>query len=119
VTVLNYRRARLVLMLALCAAWTATPLIADICAAASAHCHRQLPCCPPSGGSKNCSPALCPAQASQRAVRVRAVGERAQARSVVVPVRSASKVRHLPVRELIAGLHYLPPVFRLKDDLRI
>src|SRR5579863_9965988 len=121
VTVSFYRRARLVLMLALCAMWAATPLVAEFCASAAPECHRhvQMPCCPPSGGSHNCSPTLCPAQASQRAVRTRTVRDIAKAQPLPAPIRTASRTRPAPVRELSEGLHYAPAVFRLKDDLRI
>jgi hypothetical protein len=121
VTVSVYRRVRLVLILALCAMWVSTPLIAEICSSAAPQCHRhaQMPCCPPAGGDHNCAPTLCPAQASQRAVRTQPIRNLAKARPMVVPIRTKRPGLHEPVRELVAGLHYSPPVFRLKDDFRI
>jgi hypothetical protein len=113
------RRLRLGLTLALCLAWAVTPLIAQRCAATPTHCQRHMPCCPPSStGGKNCSPVLCPAQESQRAVQTRIVRATALPRVAAVPGRPAFRAR-VPVRELTGGLHYLTPVFRLKDDLRI
>lgn len=116
-----YRRLRLVLMVALCAMWAATPLIAEFCASLGTECHRHahMPCCPPSGGSRSCAPTLCPAQASQRAVRTRTIRDIAKARPIPLPIRYERPVRRAPVRELTGGLHYSPLVFRLKDDLRV
>jgi hypothetical protein len=114
-----YRGLRLVLTLALCVAWAATPLIAEMCAVTPVHCRRHMPCCPPSSsGGENCSPILCPAQTSQRAVQSRTVRATPPLRIAAVPARPALYKR-VPVRELTCGMHYSPPVFRLKDDLRI
>lgn len=120
-TAVSHRRARLVLMLALCATWATTPLIAAICAVPASHCHRsaQMPCCPPSSTSRGCSMNLCPAQASQRAVPTKAIGDRTPARAAAQTVGPQIPARFAPVRELTSGLHFSPPVFRLKDDLRI
>ncbi len=112
---------RLVLMLALCTLWATTPLIAEFCAIPATHCdrHMQMPCCPPAAGSPNCSTNLCPAQVGERAVVTRAARAKAPARAVAATVQpqAASPAAH--ARELTSGLHYSPPVFRLKDDLRI
>jgi hypothetical protein len=116
---LFHRRLRLMLTLALCAAWATTPLIAEMCAATHTHCQRHMPCCPPSSsGGENCSPVLCPARASQRAVQTRTIRATPPLRIAAVPARPALHTR-VPVRELTRGMHYSPPVFRLKDDLRI
>ena len=112
------RRLRFGLTLAFCLAWAATPLIAQMCAATPAHCQRHMPCCAPSGSGKTCSPNLCPAQESQRAVQTRIVGAQPLLRIAVVSARPTGCVR-APQRELTCGLHYSPSVFRLKDDLRI
>lgn len=113
------RRLRLALTLALCLAWAATPLIAQMCAITPTHCQRHMPCCPPSGsGSQNCSPSLCPAEASQRAVQTRIVVTAPPMRVAAAPARPATRAE-VPFRELTCGLRYSPPVFRLKDDLRI
>ncbi|MGB6692461.1 MAG: hypothetical protein WBE76_31855 [Terracidiphilus sp.] len=101
------------------AAWSATPLVAEMCAATPAHCQRHMPCCPPSSsGGENCSPVLCPAQTSQRAVQNRTIRATPPLRIAAVPARPALH-KSVPVRELTCGMHYSPPVFRLKDDLRI
>lgn len=106
-------------MLAICGLWAVTPLIAEICDATPSHCQRQMPCCPHSGSrSNNCAPGLCPAEASQRALPTRT----AQALPTIaspVPATFPGPAVRVSVRELTAGLYYSPPVFRLKDDLRI
>jgi len=114
-----YRRARLVLLLGLCAAWLATPLIAEICAAMPAECHHPMPCCPPGSSQRQCSTALCPAQVSQKAKPAQTIGDRTHIRPQFVPRDAQLAERSGPLWELTAGLHYSPPVFRLKDDLRI
>ena len=113
------RRLRLGWTLALCFAWACAPLIAQMCEASPAHCRRHMPCCPPSSpGSENCSPILCPAQASQRAVKTGVVGTAPPMRVAAVPSRSIVGTP-VPTRELTCGLRFSPLVFRLKDDLRI
>ena len=108
-------------MLALCAMWAGTPLIAELCAIPATHCnrHMQMPCCPPAAGTSNCSMNLCPAQASERAVPTRVARAKAPVRAVAVAVLPVIAPRTAPARELTSGLHYSPTVFRLKDDLRI
>jgi hypothetical protein len=113
------RPIRLLLMLALCAGWAATPLIAQMCAASPALCQRHMPGCPRSHSAPGCSPALCPALESQRAVKQRAFSERVAVRPAAIRLHAAAPAPALPQRELTSGLHYSPPVFQLKDDLRI
>ena len=119
-TGLLFRRLRLLLAVALCAAWAATPLIAQICAETPVHCRRHMPCCPyqSSRRGENCAPGLCPAEASQRAVRTRTVRAPLKVRIASEPVRRAAEQR-IAIPESIAGLQYRAAVFRLKDDLRI
>jgi hypothetical protein len=62
---------------------------------------------------------LCPAQASERAILSNAIGDHAPARAASQPLSPLIPMRFTPARELTSGLHYFPPVFRLKDDLRI
>jgi len=121
VTACFHRRVRLVLMVALCAMWAATPLIAEICASAATECHRHMhmPCCPPADGGRSCAPTLCPAQASQRAMQTQPVRNLAKARPVLMPVSLDRPAVAAPLRELTAGLHSATSVFRWKDDLRI
>jgi len=106
-------------MLALCAGWASTPLIAQMCAASPALCQRHMPGCPRSHSAPVCSPGLCPAFESQRAVKQRAFGERAAVQPAAVRLQAAAPAPASPLRELTSGLHYSPPVFQLKDDLRI
>jgi hypothetical protein len=115
------RRLRLASMMALCALWASTPLIAAACAVPALHCHKQMqmPCCPPAGGGRNCSMSLCPAQAAERAVPSRGVRIAAPVRAAAIPARPAISGSFAPLRELTAGLHFCASVFRLKDDLRI
>lgn len=107
------------LTLALCALWAVTPLIVAACVTMPTHCQRRMPCCPHSGSpSKNCAPGLCPAEASQRALPTR-TAHVAPLLAIPLPAALDEPAVRISVRELTAGLYYSPPVFRLKDDLRI
>lgn len=114
-----YRRVRLGLLLTLCAAWLVTPLIAAFCASMPVHCNHPMPCCPTDGNARQCPQGLCPAEVSQKAELLQAAGTQAHSRLEFVAQPAPAPMQQNPVHELTVGLHYSPPVFRLKDDLRI
>lgn len=110
---------RLTLMLAICGLWAVTPLIVEACVTMPTHCQRKMPCCPRSGShGNNCAPGLCPAEVSQKALPTR-TAHAVPLLAIPLPATLAKPAVRLSARELTAGLYYSPPVFRLKDDLRI
>lgn len=115
----RHSRVRLVLMIALCAVWAGTPLIAALCAGSATHCERHMPCCPPGSSNHSCTPYACPAETSQRAVKVQVQQIAAPVLIAVLAAPAAMPAPYIAVRETTAGLYFEPAVFRLKDDLRI
>ncbi len=121
-----HRRTGKVLGLVLAAVWVVTLAFADTAVAPAMQCQRgHMPCCPSTGNSEgcvgnNCSAARCteqvPEKAEAQTVKARE-GEAAAASPVWMDAVGLSIAQ--PVRELMPGLRYHAPVFRLKDDLRI
>ena len=112
-------RLQFALMMALCALWAGTPLVAALCAGSATHCERHMPCCPQGSSNHSCTPYACPAETSQRAVKVRAQQIAAPVLIAVLAAPAAMPAQRVAVREMTAGLYFEPAVFRLKDDLRI
>jgi len=109
----------MVLILALCAAFTATPALAEYIASVQAACHGQMPCCPVSGGGMGCSHPQCGAVARIHAELVTTVRESAPLVPAGSPHRRLASQQSGPTA-LAADLpSHRSPVFRLKEDLRI
>lgn len=117
-----HRRTGKVLGLVLAAVWVVTLAFADTAVAPAMQCQRgHMPCCPTTGcGAESCSSARCaeqvPEKAEAQVVKARE-GEAVAASPVRMDAVGLSTAQ--PVRELMPGLRYSAPVFRLKDDLRI
>ncbi|HLY43553.1 MAG TPA: hypothetical protein VKR52_20235 [Terracidiphilus sp.] len=111
-------RLRIVLIVALCAAFAATPALAEYIASVQTACRGQMPCCPVSSGEIGCTHPQCGVVARLHAELVTTI----PARSAVV---AADVFRWMPtiVRSRapfpMAFAPHRPPVFRLKEDLRI
>jgi hypothetical protein len=114
-----HRRIRAGLVFALCAVWAAMPLLAQVCAATVSHCHHQMPCCPRTGDSRDCSPGLCPAQVSQRVTENKPLRDLAEAQLALLPIMLERQVFQESICALQMERHSSPPVFQLKDELRI
>ena len=117
-----HRRTVRALALALSAVWVLTLAFADTAVVPAMHCPRgHMPCCPRSGNGESCSDARCTEQVPEKAEAQGVQTKEGQSQAVVQPVlvNGAPGFAREPMCELIQGLHYRAPVFRLKDDLRI
>jgi len=115
----GHLRTRVVLILALCAAFTSTPALAEYIASVRTACHGQMPCCPVSGGGMGCSHPHCGAVARIHAELVSIVRETSALNPAVVSRGWMPRMVGFPGPLPVAFDPHLAPVFRLKEDLRI
>jgi hypothetical protein len=113
------RHPRVFLSLALSAAavWFAMATSAVAVVMPSRHCHRvPMPCCPPNdAGIPHCVAAQCIVELPQKAEAPNLlVAQAAGAVQIVAPQRFPALAP-----ALAESAAWQPPVFRLKDDLRI
>jgi hypothetical protein len=108
-----------VLVLAVCVACTCTLTSAQILAVADLHSQHRMPCCPGAGGSDHCPLAHSGEPAREKAEVASGTRKGTHLWPTSALLLTLSSTPRLVLRAPLAEPLHRPPVFSLKDDLRI
>jgi len=114
-----HRRLRIFLVTALCAVFAAGVGSAQVVALEGHHCGQNMPCCPSSGPLDGSSQPSCNALVHDHSLSVTTANKTIQLHPAPVPPRAVSLAAGSPLPASVSRPLHRPPVFQLKDDLRI